>query len=261
MLNNLGTGFSSYSHAATFISEHKLGKYFLYPVIIMAVLFIASLFGIMELSKALGDWLLGLTGLNEPGDDGAMGFLKGGISFLLGIIIKIFLFFIYLWFQKYIVLILMSPVLALLSERVDEIRTGQKYPFDTDQFIRDVVRGIGIALRNMFIEFAVIILCFFISWIPVIGWLSPIFLFIVSAYFYGFSMIDYTSERRKLTIRQSVAFIRRNKGLAVGNGLVYSVIFMIPFLGVVVAPVLGVVAATLGAGKVIEKEQKAKQGW
>lgn len=261
MLNNLGTGFSSYSNAVTFISEHKLGRYFLYPVIIMLVLFVASLFGIFQLSDALGEWLIGLTGLNEPGNEGMMGFLKGGISFLLGIIIKIFLFFIYLWFQKYIVLILMSPVLALLSEKVDEIRTGQKYPFDTDQFIRDVVRGIGIALRNMLIEFAVIILCFFISWIPVIGWVTPVFLFFVSAYFYGFSMIDYTSERRKLSIGQSVAFIRRNKGLAIGNGMVYSLIFMIPFLGVIVAPVLGVVAATLGASKVVEKEQKAGQRW
>jgi len=135
--------------------------------------------------------------------------------------------------------------MALLSERTEEIITGKVYPFNFGQFIKDIFRGVLIALRNMFIEFGFLFLGFFVVWIPFVGWVFALFLIIVSYYFYGFSMIDYVSERRKMGVSQSVSYVRKNKGLAIGNGFIFSLVFAIPFLGGMIAAVIAPVAACI----------------
>lgn len=77
---------------------------------------------------------------------------------------------------------------------------------------------------------------------------------IISMYYFGFFMIDYTGERYRLSIKQSVKFMRNNKGFAIANGLIFYLILMIPLLGLLVAPSYAVVAATIGVEKVKEKE-------
>jgi CysZ protein len=256
MFRNFGIGVGSFGKAMSFIAKHNLWIYFVYPVLISILLIIGGTVLIVKLSGNLQEYILGLLGTGTDDTEGWRSIFSGALSFVLNIGLKIIFFFLLLWLQKYIVLIIMSPVLAALSERVDEIYTGRKYSFDLTVFIGDVFRGIGIAVRNMLIEFGIIFLFFLISWIPIIGWASAIVLYIVSCYFYGFSMLDYTSERRRLSMKESVSFIRANKGLAIGNGLIYSLISMVPYLGVIVAPVLSVVAATLGTYEVLEKQKQ-----
>lgn len=151
----------------------------------------------------------------------------------------------------------MSPIMALLSERTEEIITGKVYPFKIGQFIKDIGRGVVIALRNMFIEFGFIFLGFFVVWIPIVGWICALFLVLVSYYFYGFSMIDYVSERRKMSISQSTSYVRKHKGLAIGNGFIFSLIFAIPFVGAIIAAVIAPVAACLA---VLEIDNRVGDG-
>ena len=99
------------------------------------------------------------------------GWIAGAINWALEFLIKILVWIVFLTMHKYILLIVISPVLAYISERVDEIITGRKYPFNGDQMMRDIVRGIAISLRNMFIELGFIILFFIISFVPVVGWI------------------------------------------------------------------------------------------
>ena len=96
---------------------------------------------------------------------------------------------------------------------------------------------------------------FLLSFIPVIGFFTGITLFIISAYFYGFAFIDYTNERRRLTVKQSVHFIRENKGMAVGNGVVFALAMFIPFCGTTIAgfvAIVSVVAATISTHKIVD---------
>jgi CysZ protein len=58
-------------------------------------------------------------------------------------------------------------------------------------------------------------------------------------------MIDYTNERYKLSVSESISFIRKNKGLAIGNGFIFALIFAIPVAGMLVAPIVAVIAATI----------------
>lgn len=246
-----GLAIKSYGKAISFVFEKGLWVYFIYAIVIAAIL----TFGGFEAVQALADWLeiLIMSYFDTSSSQGWLSFLGTALHFLLSIGLKILFFFIFSTFSKYILLILMSPIMALLSERTEEIITGKVYPFNIGQFIKDILRGILIALRNMFIEFGFIFIGFLIVWIPIIGWISALFLIVLSYYFYGFSMIDYISERRKKGISESVRYVRNNKGLAIGNGFIFSLIFAIPFIGGVIAAVVSPVAACIA---VIELENK-----
>ena len=58
-------------------------------------------------------------------------------------------------------------------------------------------------------------------------------------------MLDYSSERNKLSAAQSIEFIGRHKGLAIGNGLVFYLMHLVPVLGWLLAPSYAVIAATI----------------
>jgi CysZ protein len=79
----------------------------------------------------------------------------------------------------------------------------------------------------------------------VVGWITPVISTFVECYYYGFSMLDYSCERHKLSPSASIAFISQHKGLAIGNGLVFYLMHFVPFVGWVLAPSYAVIAATI----------------
>ena len=101
------------------------------------------------------------------------------------------------------------------------------------------------SLRNMLWQTVYVIFIAILSLLPVIGWPAPILSLFTECYFYGFSMLDYSMERRKKTISESIYFINQHKGLAIGNGIVFYLMHLLPILGWILAPAYAVVAATL----------------
>ncbi len=239
----ISLGFSTYGDAQRFIFKHGLWWYLLVPgilniLLIVGVFFLSSVFG-DQLATWLVDWF-------SPDAE----WLKWLLGFFIALIVKLLLFFLYILMYKYLILIIMSPFLALLSEKVEEILTGKSYPFVFRQFMKDVMRGVLIALRNMFIEFGLILLFYILAFIPLVNLFGMLFLFIMQSYFYGFSMLDYSNERQKQKIGPSIAFVRRYKWLAIANGTVFYLLFLIPFVGWLVSPAYAVVAATLAHHKI-----------
>jgi CysZ protein len=111
--------------------------------------------------------------------------------------------------------------------------------------LKDMLRGIRLALRNTIWQTVYIVSVLILSFFPLIGWVTPIIALFIECYYYGFSMMDYSCERHKLSSSESVAFISRQKGLAIGNGLIFYLMHIIPIIGWVLAPAYAVVAATL----------------
>ena len=146
---------------------------------------------------------------------------------------------------KYIWLIVGSPVFAYLSEKTASIIEEKEFAFDAKQFIKDIFRGISIALRNCLWQSVYMISILLLSLIPIAGWLTPLLALLVEFYYYGFSMLDYSFERKKISTSESIYFIGEHKGLAIGNGLMFYLIQVIPIIGWVLAPTYAVVAATL----------------
>jgi CysZ protein len=67
----------------------------------------------------------------------------------------------------------------------------------------------------------------------------------VECYYYGFSMLDYSFERHKLSPSESIEYITKHKGLAIGNGIMFYFMHLLPFVGWILAPAYAVVAATI----------------
>ena len=93
-------------------------------------------------------------------------------------------------------------------------------------------------MRNLFFELLITLLLFFFAFVPLVGLLAPFLLLMVQAYFFGFSMIDYSCKRSGWSVGERLSFMRSHRGLAIGNGLIFYGLFLI-YLGWAIAPVLG----------------------
>jgi CysZ protein len=248
MLKEIIISIQSFFEAHQFINKHKLWKWIMIPGFFYCILFVIGIYFFGKTSFQATEFVLLKTGLKawlESMHDSWLNWLVIVGQFF--IIIILFLFYFSLF--KFIFLILASPVFAYLSERTESILDGKEFPFSFSQFLKDIVRGIRIALRNLLWQSVYLLTILFFSIIPVIGWVAPLVALLTECYYFGFSMLDYSSERNKLSTTQSIAFIGKHKGLAIGNGLVFYFMHLIPIVGWLLAPSYAVIAATLSLHK------------
>jgi CysZ protein len=237
-------GIHSYSLAWKLIKEKKMWGYFLLPLCLSLLLS----FLIFQLSEEVHNFVD--SALNDVIKyDQWWDWAKWLTGWLIQASLFILTWYIYFKIQKYILFIVLSPVLAYLSEKTEQKLTGKTYPFVLKQFIKDVFRGILIAVRNFTIEIALLITLFFLGLIPLLTPFTGILALIIGWYFYGYALMDYTNERQKLNITQSNQSIKNRSGIAVANGMIFELIFIIPILGFVIAPILSTVAATIAMQK------------
>lgn len=169
---------------------------------------------------------------------------------MAGLVLRIVIVLFYFSLFKYIFLIIGSPVFAYLSEKTESILEGKDFPFNIKQLLRDILRGVRMAVRNTLWQTLYVVSLLFLSLIPLVGWITPVIAVFVECYYYGSSMLDYSLERDKLTYAQSINYIGRHRGLAVGNGLIFYLMHGFIIIGWVLAPAYAVVAATLSLHKV-----------
>ena len=175
------------------------------------------------------------------------------LSFLFmmaGIILQLIFILFYFSLFKYLFLIIGSPVFAYLSEKTESILEGKDIEFTLAQLAKDAGRGSMLAIRNSLWQTVYFFSLLLLSMVPVIGWIAPLIALLVECYYYGFSMVDYSCERAKLSPSQSIDFIGHHRGLAIGNGLIFYLMHAFIIIGWVLAPAYAVVAATLSVHKI-----------
>ncbi len=253
MLKEIVIAIQSYFRAHSFIRQHKLWKWILIPGIIYTLLFVVSMYFFGKSANNFIQWILNATHVNNwihQFDNGLLNFLFVFAGLILWLVLMLFYFSLF----KYLWLIVGSPVFAYLSEKTEAIIEGRDYPFSIAQLMQDIIRGIAIALRNALWQTVYTVSVLILSFIPVIGWATPVVALLLECYYYGFSMLDYNCERRRITTQQSIYFIGNHKGLAIGNGIVFYLMHIVPVVGWILAPAYAVVAATLSMIAVEEKQ-------
>ena len=244
MLKEIIIAIQSYIEAHRFIVKHRLWKWIFVPGIIYAILFFAGIILFWNSSDIAIQQLLNITGLGKWMNAIEGGWLK--FLFIFGqVILKLVLMLLYFSLFKYLFLIIGSPLFAYLSEKTEAIMEGKEFPFSFAQLIKDAARGIRLAFRNALWQTVYTVSILILSFIPVVGWFTPFFALLIECYYLGFSMLDYSRERNKLSTTQSIAFINKHKGLAIGNGIVFYLMHMIIVVGWILAPSYAVIAATL----------------
>lgn len=244
MLKEIIIAFQSYAKAHRFIQKHRLWKWIIIPGLLYMILFIISMFFFGKTATGVVHYLISTTGLSTWVERMNSGWISFLFIFLFGILWLLMMLFYFSLF-KYIWLIIGSPLFAYLSEKTECIMKGTAFPFSFKQLMKDILRGIKLAFRNTLWQTVYTIAIILLSFIPLIGWAAPILSLFIECYYYGFSMLDYSCERRKLSATQSIRFIGNHKGLAIGNGFIFYLMHLVPFLGWALAPSYAVVAATI----------------
>lgn len=244
MLQEIITAIGAYFKAHQFIRQNNLWKWIIIPGIIYAILFAVGIYFFWESSAFMIDWLLTKVGLKSWLQKENQNWLKFIFIFGQVVLQLVLMLFYFSWF-KYLFLIIGSPLFAYLSEKTESIILKTDYPFSFKGFLTDIIRGISIALRNALWQTVYTVFILLLSLIPVFGWITPLIALFIECYYLGFSMLDYTNERKHLSASESIDLINRHKGLAIGNGIVFYLIHILPLIGWVFAPGYAVVAATL----------------
>ena len=246
MIKNILQGLQGYTRAFGLISKLKLWKYFFVPIIISFVT--AVIIGVLAygLSDNIGNFIakVWFWDWGKETFTTISSFIGGFVVVALGLIL-----------YKHIIMALSAPFMSPVSEKIEAHLTGiQKHQHRNTSFSEQLSRGIKINLRNLARELLLTIPILLISFIPIIGITSGILLFLTQAYFAGFGNMDYTLERH-FKYNESISFVRRYRGIAIGNGIVFMLLLLIPIFGIILVLPLSVTAASLKTVQLIKADK------
>lgn len=248
MIKNLFKAIQAYFGAFHLISKLKLWRYFIIPIIISiltATLIIILAFNLADdighYVSSFWKWEFGKYAFEMIST-----FFSGLLIVAVGLIL-----------YKHIVMALSAPFMSPVSEKIEAYLIPNKYKAIKTSFQEQLIRGIRINLRNLFRELLFTIPILLLNLIPVVGILATFLLFIVQAYYAGFGNMDYTLERH-FKYKESIQFVKENKGTAIGNGIVFILFLLVPFIGVLIVLPLSVTAATTETIKRIKLKEIIK---
>ena len=210
---NLLFGYKSYYKAILFIKHHKLYWYLLIPAVLMLIIY--------KIGASIKSHYV------APQADN----MNEIVWYLLYLLLELSIAVLLMKFAKYLVVVILSPLISSLSMKTERILTGNKYPFNFTQLMHDIRRAFRIVVRNLMWEYFFFLLIFLVSYL---GWdnprSSPIFYatFVIGFFYYGFAFLDYINERRRLDVDESITFVRDHRGLAIAIGSIYSLLILVP---------------------------------
>ncbi len=243
MLKGVYQGCSAYSEVYEIISRLKLWKFFVIPMLISFLVFSMILVVSFSLSSSIGSYIASFWSWDFGQET-----IHAISRFFGGLLIIIFGFISF----KHIIMALSAPFMGPISKIIEDDINGVVSQVKTSTPSGLLMRGIRISLRNLLRELVLSIPILLFGLIPVVGFFSVVMLFLMQAYFAGFGNMDYTLERH-FSYQKSVFFLKKNKGIAMGNGIVFMLFLLIPFLGVILVHPLSVTAATIVTVKSINK--------
>ncbi|MDA7579934.1 MAG: EI24 domain-containing protein [Crocinitomicaceae bacterium] len=210
---NLLFGFKSYIKAVRLIVEQKWYWYLTIPAVLMLIIY------------KLGEMVQQHYVVNRAEN------MNEIVWYIIHVTIEILIAVLLMKFAKYLVVIILSPLLSSLSMKTERVLTGKTYPFNLKQLIQDIKRAMKIVVRNIMWETLFVIIIFTVAYL---GWedpaSSPIFYltYAIGFYYYGFGFLDYINERRRLDMDESITFVRDHRGLTIAIGSIYSLMLLVP---------------------------------
>ena len=245
MLKEIVIAIQSWSQAHRFIQTHKLFKWIIIPGIIYTLLFFVGMYFFWVSADNAVSWMSSKLNI-EPWLQKERSEWLSFFFVMTGMMLRLVMVLFYFSLFKYLILIIGSPVFAYLSEKTEAIIDEKEHSFNWPDLKKDVSRSIRLALRNAIWQTVYLAGLFLMSFIPLIGWITPVIALLMEGYYFGFSMLDYSFARSEFSPTQSVAFTGRHRGLAIGNGILFYLMHAVIFL----APAYAIVAATLSVHKV-----------
>jgi len=244
MIKALLNGLLAYKDALPLISKLNLWKYFAVPMLISFITALSIGFSAYGFSDDLGGlisslwiWEWGASTVRTISD------IAGALLIIaLGLIA-----------YKHIVMALSAPFMSPVSEKIEAHLYANVHQHRNTSNASQLLRGLKINLRNLAWELLLSIPFLLLSLIPVVGVLATASLFLIQAYYAGFGNMDYTLERH-FSYRESINFVKAHRGFATGNGIVFMLFLLIPFVGIILVLPISVTAASTTTLQLLKKQ-------
>jgi CysZ protein len=247
---DLVLGIKSYAEGLRMIAKLNLWRYFFIPALIGLFVGSAVILLAYSFSDNIGSIIAGWWPFDFWVDavNTVSQFLGGAIVLVLGFVLF-----------KHIVMALSAPFMAPISEKIEVYMTGAVFDHTDSlpEYIRTLLRGIHINVRNLLMELLLTIPLLILGFIPGINIVSGVLIFYVQAYYSGYGNMDYTLERH-LNFEHTKTFVKRNKGIAVGNGLLFTLCLFVPIIGMMLTLPISTAASTIQTIKRLEKTNQLK---
>lgn len=251
MIKNIFIALRAYGSSFKLMSQLKLWNYFLVPIGI-SLLFAAIIgFTAYGWSDNLAYFLTRLW-IWETGRETFFDFAE----VLSAIIIVIFGLLLY----KHFVMALSAPFMSPVSEKIEhhlypELCNSITHRDTTNA--AQLYRGVRINVRNLSYELLLTIPLLILSLIPVVGILFWVIAFLVQSYYAGFGNMDYTLERH-FKYKESIKFVKSYRGYAIGNGIVFNAMLLIPVIGIILVLPVSVTAASRSTLELLRQQKLLK---
>jgi len=235
MISDIFLSFKNSIDAIGYLLKPWVFKYLIISGIISLLTFSACFFLIYSFGVNLANGII-----NSFSEGLKWNWLTSIIEWLTRLILFAGVIFI----MKYIILIVTAPIMSTLSEQVERRLTN----VESDKLsmvgqVKGITRGSKLSISNLLRESILLGILFIVSLIPGVAFITSILFFVVGAYYAGFGNIDYTLERH-YNYNDSIAFVRKNRGFAIGNGIIFMLFLLIPIIGIILVLPLSVTAAS-----------------
>jgi len=187
-----------------------------------------------------------------------------GLASLIQILFAVAGVFLNLKITKFLVLAILGPLIAMLSERASSGgKESQPSSWNWGGFLHGFVRGAKSALLMFLVEIGLGIIIglgsFLVSMLlpflaPFLLVLVPLAFGVLGSWFYGAAMFDCIWERRGLGSRAGLKASRELGSAVVGLGFPLYIFMTIPFLAFPLGLILGPVGGAVGAVLLDESE-------
>jgi CysZ protein len=243
MVIEMFKGIQFFVQSFGWISHPSIRKYVWASTFISILLFMGLAFGIVKISDWFSDLLSGWIPWDWSGE-----------SVLYQWLLQILSFIILLGVFKYILLIITGPLMSIISEKLEYEISPEKRGRVVPGFLSGMTRGIVVNLVNVAKEMIYTIILFVLGFIPGVAIITTPMIFLVQGYFAGYGVMDFYLERY-FSYGDSNKIVKREKLFSVTTGIFFVLIFSIPVLGMILAPILGTISSTLyfEKGRIIEK--------
>jgi CysZ protein len=148
--------------------------------------------------------------------------------------------------SKFFMLVLLEVIVFHASRQTYRLLSGKDSKASFDHFLKAQLRMVivGMVAWAMTIAYSIPIKIA-LGIFDFLEFLKPTALFLVQAFFIGYTIVDNYAEQFELDIQQSIKYAQQYFGITFAAGIIMSLLMWIPVAGPIFAPLLAAVAVTL----------------
>jgi CysZ protein len=215
-----------------------LARYWVFPILITGAAIFAVFYGAGSLYDDVGGAVWSLLPESWSKATGFVGWLVTALKWIIELVAAVLITLLGLVLVVVLSSVVAAPFNDALSEAVERILTGGSAPaFSFKKMLADIGRTIRLEIGKVLL-YALIVGPLFLAsfFVPGIGQLISLVGFAFTAIYLGVDYIDWPAARRDWSVRDRVAFTRRQIPAVAGFGTGVWVLLFIPVVNLLFMP-------------------------